>query len=90
VEPLAPGGNEWSRDADGMKGMDEYIHLCFRPTHPMEFRAREERRIEQTIFLHIAPAVLQFDGPSFWKNRANAIVEEDGVRSKALVRGNHV
>jgi hypothetical protein len=26
----APGGNEWSWDANGIKGFDEYVHLCFR------------------------------------------------------------
>jgi len=24
----APGGNEWSRDADAPKGMGNYVHLC--------------------------------------------------------------
>lgn len=41
----APGGNEWSWDANGIKGFDEYVHLCFRATHPMEFVARAEGRI---------------------------------------------
>src|SRR5205809_5283998 len=40
VDVPAPGGNEWSRDADGMRGMDQYVHLCFRSTHPMAFIAR--------------------------------------------------
>jgi hypothetical protein len=36
VKVPAPGGNEWSRDADGLKGMERYVHLCFRSHHPME------------------------------------------------------
>lgn len=38
----APGGNEWSHDANGLQGLDEYVHLCFRSTHPMEFTARAD------------------------------------------------
>ena len=45
IEVPAPGGNDWSRDADGMKGVDAYIHVCFRATHPMEYVARAEGRI---------------------------------------------
>jgi hypothetical protein len=58
AEVPAPGGNEWSRDADEFKGMDKYVHLCFRPSHPMEYVARKEGRIGDTIFLHISPDVL--------------------------------
>src|SRR5205085_10715012 len=42
IDVPAPGGNEWSWDADGIKGFDEFVHLCFRATHPMEFAARAE------------------------------------------------
>ncbi len=35
IEIPAPGGNEWSWDANGIKGFDEYVHLCFRATHPI-------------------------------------------------------
>src|SRR5260370_4560046 len=37
IQIPAPGGNQWSRDADKMSGMDRYVHLCFRPNHPMEY-----------------------------------------------------
>jgi hypothetical protein len=60
-----PGGNEWSQDADGMKGMDQYVHLCFRPNHPMEYLARGEGRIAQSVFLEIHPDVLAIDGVMF-------------------------
>src|ERR1700678_2645905 len=55
IEVPAPGGNDWSQDADGIKGMDAYVHLCFRATHPMEYVAREAGRIGDTIFLQIHP-----------------------------------
>src|ERR1700690_3131065 len=57
-----PGGNEWSHEADQKKGMDRYIHLCLKSNHPMEFVARESKHIGDTIFLHIHPDVLKFEG----------------------------
>jgi hypothetical protein len=65
IKVPAPGGNQWSRDADQMRGMDEYVHLCFRANHPMEYLARQDGRIEDTIFLQIHPKVLQFQGALF-------------------------
>ena len=41
----APGGNEWSMDADRHSGMDAYVHLCFKMDHPMEYCAINEGRI---------------------------------------------
>ncbi len=29
IEIPAPGGNQWSQDADAASGMDAYVHLCF-------------------------------------------------------------
>lgn len=71
VKVPAPGGNEWSRDADALKGMGNYVHLCFRSTHPMEFVARQEGRITDTIFLQIHPSVMQFEGVRFTNDVAN-------------------
>lgn len=67
----APGGNEWSHDADGLKGMDRYVHLCFRNTHPMEFRARQEGRIVDSIFLQVHADVLQWDGVLYTPDVSN-------------------
>lgn len=67
----APGGNEWSNVADGMKGMDSYVHLCFRSNHPMEYVARQEGRIGDTIFLQINPDVLLWAGVKFTADVAN-------------------
>jgi hypothetical protein len=67
----APGGNEWSWDADEFKGFDEYVHLCFRATHPMEFRARAEGRIGDSIFLMVHADVLLGDGVLFTPDVAN-------------------
>lgn len=71
IEVPVPGGNPWSHEANGMKGMDQYVHLCFRSTHPMEFVAREEGRIGDSIFLQVHPEVLQWEGVRFTPDVAN-------------------
>jgi ssDNA thymidine ADP-ribosyltransferase, DarT len=73
IEVPAPGGNDWSQDADGIKGMDAYVHLCFRATHPMEYVAREAGRIGDTIFLQIHPDVLLWDGVKFTADVSNKV-----------------
>lgn len=71
IQVPAPGGNQWSHDADGMRGMDCYVHLCFRNNHPMEFIAREDGRIIDSIFLQIHPEVLEWEGVRFTSDVAN-------------------
>jgi hypothetical protein len=71
VQVPAPGGNEWSREADGTKGMDEYVHLCFRNAHPMEYVARQAGRIGDTIFLQIHADVLLWEGVKFTPDVSN-------------------
>ena len=56
-----PGGNEHSHEADRIKGLTDYVNLCFSDNHPMEYRARMEGRIEQTRFLRINPEILRAD-----------------------------
>jgi hypothetical protein len=67
----AAGGNQWSRDADELKGMGQYVHLCFRSNHPMEFLARQDGRIGDSIFLEIHPSVMQFAGVMFTPDVSN-------------------
>lgn len=67
----APGGNQWSRDADELKGMGRYVHLCFRSNHPMEFLARQDGRIGDSIFLEVHPSVMQFPGVMFTPDVSN-------------------
>jgi hypothetical protein len=59
-----PGGNEHSLEADNMFGMDEYVHLCFKANHPMEYLAKQDGRIQKTLWLCIddAASVLKIDG----------------------------
>jgi hypothetical protein len=58
VEIPAPGGNDWSHEADVRKGLDEYVHLCMRPNHPMEFVARRAGHIGDAAYLQIHPDVI--------------------------------
>jgi len=53
-----PGGNDWSHDADRMKGVQEYVHLAFVDDHPMLYRAKQEGRIPDPIWLKIDSSVL--------------------------------
>jgi ssDNA thymidine ADP-ribosyltransferase, DarT len=71
VSVPAPGGNEWSQDADAQKGMGNYVHLCFCASHPMEWLARKDGRINDSIFLQIDPSVLQFDGVRYTPGVSN-------------------
>jgi hypothetical protein len=57
-----PGGNDWSHEVDRRKGLHRYVHLCFHNRHPMEYRAREAGRIQNSIFLRIDSAVLKRPG----------------------------
>lgn len=71
VQIPAPGGNDWSHEADARKSLDTYVHLCFREAHPMEFTARQEGRIRESIFLQVSPEVLKRDGVKFAADVSN-------------------
>jgi ssDNA thymidine ADP-ribosyltransferase, DarT len=59
---VAPGGNDWSLDADKRSGMDNYVHLCFFKEHPMEYLATKEGRIQSSRFLKIDPSIIEIQG----------------------------
>jgi len=54
-----------------MKGLDKYVHLCFRMNHPMLFRAMQDKRIEVPIYLEVHPDVLQIDGVVYTADVSN-------------------
>jgi len=63
VEKLYTGGNQWSLDADELVDMHKYVHLCFRTNHAMEHIAKQDGRIERTLWLYIdAASVLRTKG----------------------------
>jgi hypothetical protein len=71
----APGGNDWSHQADARRGLDEYVHLCLVPQHPMKYVARQERDIQETRFLGVATSILNVAGIRF----APAVANRRGV-----------
>ena len=71
VKPPAPGGDDNSQATDKSKGLHKYVHLCLLDQHPMEYRARQNGRIEKSIFLDIDPAILQGEGVKFVPGLAN-------------------
>jgi hypothetical protein len=56
------GGNQWSLDQDKICGMDKYVHLCFRPSHPMEHLAVGDGRIAKSTFISIKPEIILVSG----------------------------
>ena len=51
--PPAPGGDPKSHWLDKKLRLNEYVHLCFLPIHPMEVQARKEGRIHDPVFLQV-------------------------------------
>lgn len=71
IDIPAPGGNDWSHDADTRVGVDNYVHLCFCSNHPMECRARNDGRIQSSIFLAIDPKIINLPGVLFTSEVSN-------------------
>jgi len=73
VENVHPGGNQISLDADQRFGMDQYVHLCMHSNHPMEYLARQDGRIQKTMWLIVddAASVLQLPGVLYCPGVAN-------------------
>lgn len=71
VEVPVPGGNNWSHDADAIKGVDEYVHLAFLDEHPMLFRAKQEFRIADPVWLKIDASILLEEGTRFTNDVSN-------------------
>lgn len=71
IQIPVPGGNEWSHDADKMKGVHEFVHLAFVDDHPMLFRATQEGRIPNPIWLKIKSTILLGAGVRFCADVSN-------------------
>lgn len=67
----AAGGNDWSHEADVIRGVHGDVHLCLRNSHPMEHVARQEGRISEVVYLQIDASVLQWPGVRFTSDVAN-------------------
>ena len=86
IAVAAPGGNQWSQEEDVRRGLNKYVHLCFRNNHPMEHIARGEGRIGDTVFLKIHPSVLQWPGVRFTPDVSN----KSGVQSMPIEDANAI
>jgi hypothetical protein len=75
-----PGGNTVSQDEDRKRGLDCFVHLCFKSNHPMEHVAREKNHIGETIFLNIDSKVLALPGVKYTPDVSN----KSGVESCSL------
>jgi hypothetical protein len=84
VKVIAPGGNEWSMDADKRAGMDGYVHLCFTTNHPMEFHAKNDGRIIDVAYLQVRPEVIRHQGVMITSDVANKAGVEPGLPSEML------
>jgi len=71
LEIPAPGSDEGSRLVDRRRNLHRYVHLCFKSNHPMEFVARQEGRIGDSIFLQVHASVIHWDGVLFCPGMAN-------------------
>jgi hypothetical protein len=58
IDIPSPGGNDWSHDADKVKGLHEYVHLAFIRNHPMLFRAKQDERIPNPVWLGIEADII--------------------------------
>lgn len=66
-----PGGNKWSHEADAMFGVDDYVHLCMRDSHPMQYQAKKNGHIGDTLFLEIDPEIRHLDGVMYAPDVSN-------------------
>lgn len=65
------GGNEWSHDADTLKGLNGFVSLCFTQSHPMCHIAHIEGRIKNPVCIPIDPDVLSIAGAKITIGVAN-------------------
>jgi hypothetical protein len=73
IEDFYPGGNEQSLSADSMFGMDQYVHLCLQRNHPLEYLAKKDGRIQETLWLYIddPASVLEIEGVRYCPGVSN-------------------
>jgi hypothetical protein len=86
IQVPAPGGNQWSQDADLMVGMDRYVHLCFTRNHPMAYLAQNDGRIQNAIYLQIKPEVIKNIGTMITLGVSNKAGIQPGPASAMLDR----
>lgn len=71
VVVTAPASDEGSRAVDRERNLHKYVHLCFKNKHPMEYVAKADGRIKESVFLSIDRIVLTWPGVLFTAGMAN-------------------
>ena len=72
IEVAVYGSNTLSRSLDEERGLDKYVHLCFKNEHPMEYVARVgQQRITESWFIPVSKDILFIDGVRFSPQVAN-------------------
>lgn len=71
VRIAAPGGNQWSHDADRLNGVDDYVHLAFLDEHPMLHYTRTDGRTPNPIWLKISIDILDAYGVRYTTDVSN-------------------
>lgn len=71
IQVPLPGGNDWSHDADRMKGVHDFVHLSFVSEHPMLYVARQDGRIRAPVWLEIDASVILEEGTLFTSDVSN-------------------
>lgn len=71
IAVAAPGGNQWSLDADISCGADAYVHLCFTRSHGMAHTAQQTGRIQGVVWMKIDPTVIMVEGAMITLDVAN-------------------
>lgn len=66
-----PNGNQWSHDADKSKGLHQFVHLAFIDDHPMLYRAKQEGRIKDPIWLKIDVSIILHNAVRFCSDISN-------------------
>lgn len=83
IDIPSPGGNDWSHDADRIKGLHEYVHLTFLDDHPMLFKSKKEKRIKEPIWIKIKSEILLVDDILFSSDVSNKAGVETLTSSEA-------
>ena len=72
-----PASSENSRWLDSRINLEDYIRLCKQPSHPMAYKAIQEGRIQDFVWLEIDDVVIN------WK--ATLYSSENAVANRAII-----
>lgn len=86
IDIPTPGGNDWSHQADKSKKLHEYVHAAFLDDHPMLFRAKQDERIQEAIWLKIDTSILLNDAVRYCTDVSNKTGVEVITADEAVER----